>query len=97
LFIAGFRCELLDDDRATVIVNGSADGGDGEWILDTAVEGCDAARRLGTSLVVDARFARLERLGDVDGLSRELCELCAGMGVHLVVRTRVPPAAPAPG
>ena len=86
MLIAAFRCELLDDDRATVVVQGAADRRDAEWILDAAVEGCDTAQRLGTPLVIDARFANLERLGGVDRLARALRELCVGMDVQLVFR-----------
>lgn len=80
------RCDLLSDDWVVVIVRGSAEDADRDGIIDAVIEGCDAAGRSGGRIMVDARFARLEDLGDADRLFRELHEICAGAGVELALR-----------
>lgn len=81
-----FNCELLNDDRVVVKVRGAAETGDVEWIIDTVIEGCDAAQRAGASLVVDMRQAHIGGLLPADRLVHELRHLCGEAGVDLALR-----------
>ena len=99
-----FRCELLSDDCVIVLVRGVAGRDDHEWIIDTFVEGCDAALRLGAPLVLDTRFAHLPGLADAGQVFDELRHMSAEAGVELALRRsdgassrREPHGSPSPG
>ena len=81
-----FRCELLSDDWVIVMVRGVATRDDYEWIVDTFVEGCDAAQRLGAPLVLDTRFAHLGGLADAGQVFDELRHMSAEANVQLALR-----------